>query len=72
MLAGNGVVYSVLLAKAGSPLSCEDVESHFKDKLLKKKHVKLGNASLNSFLFHGLSSQKLPVGMRFKTWTARV
>ena len=58
-IAGNEVVYSVLLTNAGNPLSREDVESHFKDKLLKKKHVKLGNASLNSFLFHGLSSQKL-------------
>ena len=32
-LAGNEVVYSVLLAKAGNPLSREDVESHFKREL---------------------------------------
>ena len=35
-IAGNQVVYSVLLSKAGNPLSREDVESHFKAELAKK------------------------------------
>ena len=35
-VAGNEVVYSVLLAKAGNPLSHKDVESHFKGELSKK------------------------------------
>jgi hypothetical protein len=35
-LAGNEVVYSVVLARAGNPLSREDVESHFKSELSKK------------------------------------
>ena len=35
-VAGNEVVYSVLLAKAGNSLSREDVESHFKGELSKK------------------------------------
>jgi hypothetical protein len=35
-LAGNEVVYSVVLVKAGNPLGCEDVESHFKAELSKK------------------------------------
>jgi hypothetical protein len=35
-LAGNEVVYSVVLAKAGNPLSRENVESHFKSELSKK------------------------------------
>ncbi|HLV94029.1 MAG TPA: hypothetical protein VKS44_02470 [Candidatus Acidoferrales bacterium] len=35
-LAGNEVVYSVVLAKAKNPLSREDVESHFKAELAKK------------------------------------
>jgi hypothetical protein len=35
-LAGNEVVYSVLLAKAKNPLSHEDVESHFKGELSKR------------------------------------
>jgi hypothetical protein len=35
-LAGNGVVYSVVLTKARNPLSREDVESHFKSELSKK------------------------------------
>jgi hypothetical protein len=35
-LAGNEVVYSVVLAKARNPLSREGVESHFKDELSKK------------------------------------
>jgi len=35
-LAGNEVVYSVVLAKANNPLSREDVESHFKGELAKK------------------------------------
>jgi len=35
-LAGNEVVYSVVLTKAKNPLSREDVESHFKDELSKK------------------------------------
>jgi len=35
-LAGNEVVYSVLLAKAKNPLSREDVEGHFKGELSKK------------------------------------
>ncbi|MGA8614774.1 MAG: hypothetical protein WB760_24505 [Xanthobacteraceae bacterium] len=35
-LAGNEVVYSVLLARAGNPLSREDVESRFKGELSKK------------------------------------
>jgi hypothetical protein len=34
--AGNEVVYSVVLAKAGNPLSREGVESHFKGELSKK------------------------------------
>jgi hypothetical protein len=37
----NEVVYSVVLAKAGNPLSHEDVESHFKGELPMR--------SLNSF-----------------------
>jgi hypothetical protein len=32
-LAGNEVVYSVVLTKARNPLSHEDVESHFKGEL---------------------------------------
>ncbi len=32
----NEVVYSVVLSKAGNPLSHEDVESHFKAELSKK------------------------------------
>jgi len=35
-LEGNPVVYSVVLTKAGNPLSREDVESHFKGELSKK------------------------------------
>jgi hypothetical protein len=35
-LAGNEVVYSVVLAKAKNPLSHEDVESHFRAELAKK------------------------------------
>jgi hypothetical protein len=32
----NEVVYSVVLTKAGNPLSHEDVESHFKGELAKR------------------------------------
>jgi hypothetical protein len=35
-IAGNEVVYSVLLTKAKNPLSREEVESHFKGELSKK------------------------------------
>jgi hypothetical protein len=35
-LAGNEVVYSVVLTKAGNPLSHEAVESHFQAELSKK------------------------------------
>jgi hypothetical protein len=35
-LAGHEVVYSVVLAKAGNPLSRQDIESHFKVELSKK------------------------------------
>jgi hypothetical protein len=35
-LAGNEVVYSVVLTKARIPLSREDVESHFTSELSKK------------------------------------
>jgi len=35
-IAGNEVVYSVVLTKAGNPLSREDVESHFNGELSKK------------------------------------
>jgi hypothetical protein len=35
-LAGNEVVYSVVLTKARNPLSREDVESHFKGELSKR------------------------------------
>src|SRR6267143_2541826 len=38
-LEGNEVVYSVVLTKAGNPLSHEDVESHFKGELSKKRTV---------------------------------
>jgi hypothetical protein len=36
-LAGNEVVYSVVLTKAGNPLSREDVESHFEGELSKQR-----------------------------------
>jgi hypothetical protein len=35
-IALNEVVYSVVLSKAGNPLSREDVESHFEGELSKK------------------------------------
>jgi hypothetical protein len=35
-IAGNEVVYSIVLTKARNPLSCEDVEGHFESELLKK------------------------------------
>jgi hypothetical protein len=35
-IAGNEVVYSVVLTEARNPLSREDVESHFKGELSKK------------------------------------
>ena len=35
-LAGNPVVYSVVLTKANIPLNREQVESHFKNELAKK------------------------------------
>lgn len=35
-VAGNEVVYSVLLAKAHNPLGRNDVESHFEGELSKK------------------------------------
>ena len=35
-IAGNEVVYSVVLTEAKNPLSREDVESHFKSELSKK------------------------------------
>jgi hypothetical protein len=35
-LAGNEIVYSVVLTKAKNPLSREDVESHFDAELSKK------------------------------------
>jgi hypothetical protein len=35
-LAGNKVVYSVVLARAGNPLTHQDVESHFEAELSKK------------------------------------
>jgi hypothetical protein len=38
-LEGNEVVYSVILTKAGNPLSREDVESHFRGELSKKSTV---------------------------------
>jgi hypothetical protein len=35
-VAGNEVVYSVVLTKTKNPLSREDVESHFEGELSKK------------------------------------
>jgi hypothetical protein len=35
-IEGNEVVYSIILSKAGNPLSREAVESHFKAELSKK------------------------------------
>ena len=35
-LAGSEIVYSVVLGKAGNPLSRADVESHFNSELSKK------------------------------------
>jgi hypothetical protein len=35
-IEGNKVVYSIILAKAKSPLRREEVESHFESELLKK------------------------------------
>ena len=35
-IAGNEVVYSIVLTKVKIPLNREDVESHFESELLKK------------------------------------
>jgi hypothetical protein len=35
-IAGNKVVYSIVLTYARNPLSCEDVESYFNEELSKK------------------------------------
>jgi hypothetical protein len=35
-IAGNEVVYSVILGQAGKPLTHQDVESHFEAELSKK------------------------------------
>jgi hypothetical protein len=35
-IAGNEIVYSVVLTKARNPLTREDVESHFTNELSKK------------------------------------
>jgi hypothetical protein len=35
-VGGNEVVYSIVLTKAGNPLSREDVESRFRGELSKK------------------------------------
>ena len=35
-IAGNEVVYSIILTKARNPVSREDVESRFEDELSKK------------------------------------
>ena len=35
-IAGNEIVYSILLTKARNPLSRKDVEGHFEGELLKK------------------------------------
>jgi hypothetical protein len=42
-LAGNEVVYSVVLTKVRNPLSREDVESHFRGELSKKQHYSFWN-----------------------------
>ena len=44
-LAGNEVVYSVVLNKARNPLSREDVESHFKSKLSKSSNSRFATLS---------------------------
>jgi hypothetical protein len=41
-IAGNKVVYSIVLTKAGNPLSREDVESHFRDELSKIQYDTAG------------------------------
>src|SRR6202521_3581690 len=48
-LAGNEVVYSVVLTRAGNPLSREDVESHFKDELSKKYCHSFWNTTRGSY-----------------------
>jgi hypothetical protein len=35
-VGGNEIVYSIILTKAGNPLSREEVESHFRSELSKK------------------------------------
>ena len=35
-VAGNKVVYSIVLTEAKNPLSHEDIEAHFKTELLKR------------------------------------
>jgi hypothetical protein len=35
-IAGNKVVYSIVLTEAKNPLSHEDIETHFKAELLKR------------------------------------
>jgi hypothetical protein len=35
-IAGNEIVYSIVLTRARNPLSREDVESHFKGELSKR------------------------------------
>jgi hypothetical protein len=35
-IAGNEIVYSIVMTKAGNPLTRDDVESRFEGELLKK------------------------------------
>ncbi len=46
-LAGNEVVYSVVLTKARNPLSHEDVESHFKGELPEEVATQWATLSTN-------------------------
>jgi hypothetical protein len=44
-IARNEIVYSVVLTKAGNPLSREDVESHFEGELSKLSSLRVGRRS---------------------------
>jgi len=46
-LAGNEVVYSVVLPRAGNPLSREDVEGHFKAEPFEKIAFEVCEMRLN-------------------------
>jgi len=65
-VAGNKVVYSIILTKLKNPLSCEEVEDHFEGELRRSSTPQLAHGPITGDLIKPIG-EGLAVNPEFKS-----